>query len=673
MQEVGKNLPRSYKGRQIKQYEEQEKNFAQAKAERSRIFAVKLPENASDKERKEWTAARDKAQNEYVKQKDLREKYNLGLPADYQAKNLTPDELANMHALHELKTMRSLSRNGVDPTSITGEMAMAATRIVSGNIPADDPSQGLIANTDPAIRSLGEDKTFQTFFLENRTAIRTMPFDELQKSYEKALTLPKQPQQPQPLSNEEFTARFNQLQETMASLQKQMAELQKLNPNLKVPEAPQQEAPKAPERPAWVKAKSQNLIQIDPFYPLINAATKGMKNTKKVQPGLEKFMENLKKFNKTYEKFLKDTKEQRKVLGDGLGMSADNFRRELAPMLKEGKQYQSNAIKLGTDLGEAELNNLEVITQLETMDTLAANNIDPSSREGLSVLLASKMAFDTNKQELNKQFEQVKDDPMYTGYFSHIKHMCTPKEMQLDMRSTYREPTFKSLVDSMDEKQLKDLLNKPASELKKAYEAHQKKLADQAVEKAVFAQPTQKTSNPAKSYAIPLTGAHRDMAGIEVNALVSQLPPLKNSTPGMLRGRLLPMALAFSVGKDAIQSMDMSAGDKARVDLRKSLADVMAFKVIQEGVKHGDPDFMKALESSGGMQKMGKIIRENNVFRDMIRVDTPEAAEKLINSSSNDKTLYRLAYNASHLANRPPQPKAVTQSDPPSKGMGMRH
>ena len=625
-------------------------------------------------------------------------------------KELTPDELTNMHALHELKTMQSLSRNGTELGSIEGDRLMTATRIVSGNIPADKPSQGLIENTDPVIRSLNNDKVFQSFALEDRAKKRTMSFEELQKAYEEKLSQPQQtqeqpqqqtqqqntpvqntptqntptqqqpqqqPQQPQPLSNEEFAARFNQLQETMATLQKQMADLQKLNPNLKGPEAPKQEAPKqeapkqeapkqeapkqeapkkkeapkAPQRPAWVQAKAKNTIHIDPFYTAINSAVKGVKNTKKIKPGLEKFAEHLKTFNKNYQTNLKNTKEQRKIYGDALGMSADAFRRELAPALKEGKRYQAEAFRLGTSLGETELNNLAAITQLETMDTLAANNIAPDSREGLTALLASKLAFENNRQDLAKCFEQNKEDPLDNSYFSRIQHMCNPRQMQENMKQIYNDPLFKDVVKNLDETQMKAYLDIPGSEFKKKYDAYRDKQAEQAMDKKVYAQPGRKTPGSATPRTIPITDAHKDLARIEANALAKQLPSMDKTAQEKVRKSLLPMALAYSVGKDAIQSIDMRNGNKAQVDLRKSLADVMAFKVIQEGVKHQDPDFLNALGKEGGVQLMEETIKKNNVFRDMVRVDTPEAAETLINNASNDKTLFRLAYNASHKAN----------------------
>ena len=501
-------------------------------------------------------------------------------------------------------------------------------------------------------------------------------------------------EQPKTLSSAEFTAQYNKLQETMASLQQQMEELKKLNPNAvpqqaapekkapekKVPEqkapekkAPQKDVPKPPERPSWVKEKADNEIEVDNFYSTIGTAIKGIKGTKKTTYGLEKFSAAMKAFNKNYRKNLENTKETRKILGNALKMTADNFRWELAPALNEAKRYHRSVALMGADVGKQELDNMASIVQLETMDTLAANNITPNSREGLDILLASKVSFALNRADLMKSLEKHKEDPLDDSYKQRLSAMCNPKGMQLSMKAVYDNPSFKKFLSSMDEKAVRSLLEKPGEEIKKAYDTFRRENLEatrvneeKKVEQPVkVEQPQQEQSGPAVSYAVHVTSAHVDQARVEADALMEKVPPLKSVTPAMVRGNLLTLALAASVGRDAINSIDMNSST-AKEDLRKSLADIMTLRVIQEGIENNNPDFIKALDTPDGLQKMGKIIKENNDFRDMTRVDTPEAANALINNPPKDKTLF-LSNIASRLANRPVKSTATVNKTQENK------
>lgn len=165
---------------------------------------------------------------------------------------------------------------------------------------------------------------------------------------------------------------------------------------------------------------------------------------------------------------------------------------------------------------------------------------------------------------------------------------------------------------------------------------------------------------PARTYAIPLTPEHVMQATADVEPLKGKLPKLKNVDESAVLGHLYNIAVAAAVGKDAIASLDMNEPG-AKEDLSKSLTDVMVMQVIQTGIESDDPDFKKALDTPGGLQKMERILKESQIFRDMVnKPDTPEAATAVINNSTRAEK-YRFARNAALVSMKPEKVKKVSE------------
>lgn len=223
----------------------------------------------------------------------------------------------------------------------------------------------------------------------------------------------------------------------------------------------------------------------------------------------------------------------------------------------------------------------------------------------------------------------------------NVNEVKQPVEEENPQTEVKEEPTPQSVVKEEPQKQIT-----------------QKK----GPEPTVKQEPVKKEEpqEPARTYAIPLTPEHVMQATADMEPLMGKLPKLNNVDENAVRGGLYNIAIAAAVGKDAIGSLDMNEPG-AKEDLSKSLADVMTMQIIQTGIESNDPDFKKALNTPGGLQKMEKALKENQIFRDMVnKPDTPEAAMALADNSTRPEK-YWFARNAALTSMKPEKVQKVSE------------
>ena len=65
--------------------------------------------------------------------------------------------------------------------------------------------------------------------------------------------------------------------------------------------------------------------------------------------------------------------------------------------------------------------------------------------------------------------------------FAHrLNAMCDPKGMQMNMLDVYRNPEFNKFLGSMDDKEVKSMLEKPGADIKKAFDTFRKEQLEMA-------------------------------------------------------------------------------------------------------------------------------------------------------------------------------------------------
>ena len=357
---------------------------------------------------------------------------------------LRPGELHNLKTLIHLDTLDDMAKHGVSPRSRDGMIALMTTKIHCGGIKDDaSPWSHSIEFRDNTchfdILRMYHHKYFGDF-------IGGMSDKELAEALK----------EPDAAAHQKFDTYFESVDPELFSLgkgnfkggidyndPKQVQDLVQQVQGIQKKVA-QDANGIVPPAPAWVLEKGGNLINATPFVLSAMDRTGDIKIPNPVTPSFLKFQEQMNIF--------------RNLKGNGdfttpHQMSANQVRLDMKPMLDAAKQYQR---ELGdrVSITPGEMNNLKAIIHLETLDSLAANNIAPDSRAGLSAQIASKLGCEAMGK--------------------HINALSSPHEMQYAMKGFYDSPEFKTYVAAMDKNELRAMANKPGSELAKDFAGYVK-------------------------------------------------------------------------------------------------------------------------------------------------------------------------------------------------------